>query len=100
LGTVLRSIGQNPTEEELEKIVKELDADGDGTIDFNEFLIMMARKINTLPPEEVLEEAFNLMDADKDGYITAEELKQVLNRAISSANDTGSASLPRRSAGR
>ncbi len=80
--------------------MKELDADGDGTIDFNEFLIMMARKINTLPPEEVLEEAFNLMDADKDGYITAEELKQVLNRAISSANDTGSASLPRRSAGR
>ena len=29
LGTVLRSLGQNPTEEELEQLVNEVDADGE-----------------------------------------------------------------------
>ena len=44
LGTVMRSLGQNPTEAELQDMVNEVDADGNGTIDFPEFLTMMARK--------------------------------------------------------
>jgi Ca2+-binding EF-hand superfamily protein len=34
LGTVMRSLGQNPTEAELQDMVNEVDADGNGTIDF------------------------------------------------------------------
>ena len=45
LGTVMRSLGQNPTEAELTDMVNEVDADGNGTIDFSEFLTMMARKM-------------------------------------------------------
>ena len=41
----MRSLGQNPTEAELQDMVNEIDADGDGTIDFPEFLTMMARKM-------------------------------------------------------
>ena len=36
LGTVMRSLGQNPTEAELQDMVNEVDADGNGTIDFPE----------------------------------------------------------------
>jgi len=43
LGTVMRSLGQNPTEAELQDMINEVDADGNGTIDFPEFLTMMAR---------------------------------------------------------
>lgn len=32
LGTVMRSLGQDPSEEELQKMVDEVDEDGDGTI--------------------------------------------------------------------
>jgi hypothetical protein len=46
LGTVMRSLGQNPTEAELADMINEVDADGNGTIDFPEFLTMMARKMN------------------------------------------------------
>lgn len=43
LGTVMRSLGQNPTEAELQDMINDVDADGNGTIDFPEFLTMMAR---------------------------------------------------------
>ena len=45
LGTVLGLLGQNPTEVELEDLINEVDANGNGTIDFPEFLTMMARKM-------------------------------------------------------
>ncbi|ELV13540.1 Calmodulin [Tupaia chinensis] len=45
LGTIMRSLGQNPTEAELQDMTNEVDADGNGTIDFPEFLTMMARKM-------------------------------------------------------
>ena len=43
LGTVMRSLGQNPTEAELHDMINEVDANGNGTIDFPEFLSLMAR---------------------------------------------------------
>ena len=49
----MRSLGQNPTEAELQDMINEVDADGNGTIDFPEFLTMMARKMkdtSRLPP--------------------------------------------------
>ncbi len=39
----MRSLGQNPTEAELQDMINEVDADGNGTIDFPEFLSLMAR---------------------------------------------------------
>jgi len=34
LGTVVRSLGQSPTEAELKEMIAEVDKDGNGTIDF------------------------------------------------------------------
>ena len=41
---VMRSIGQNPTEDEVLELIMESDLNGDGTIDFKEFINMMRRK--------------------------------------------------------
>uniref|UniRef100_A0A8C9L938 EF-hand domain-containing protein n=1 Tax=Pavo cristatus TaxID=9049 RepID=A0A8C9L938_PAVCR len=57
LGTVMRSLGQNPTEAELQDMINEVDADGNGTIDFPEFLTMMARKMKDTDSEEEIREA-------------------------------------------
>ncbi|WFD06363.1 hypothetical protein MVES1_001708 [Malassezia vespertilionis] len=78
LGTVMRSLGQNPTEAELQDMVNEIDADGDGTIDFPEFLTMMARKMKDTDSEEEIKEAFKVFDKDGNGFISAAELRHVM----------------------
>ena len=78
LGTVMRSLGQNPSEAELTDMINEVDADGNGTIDFPEFLTMMARKMRDTDSEEEIKEAFKVFDRDGNGYISSAELRHVM----------------------
>lgn len=75
LVTVLRALGNNPTEEELETMIREVDEDGNGTIDFGEFLEMMARKLNKIDIEAELLEAFKVFDRDGNGLVSTAELR-------------------------
>ncbi|KAF2534696.1 hypothetical protein F2Q70_00033593 [Brassica cretica] len=88
LGTVMGSLGQNPTEAELQDMINEADADGNDTIDFPEFLNLMWRikkwegyslhtYLNTDSKEE-LKEAFRVFDKDQNGFISAGELRHVM----------------------
>lgn len=45
LATIIQSLNENPTKEEVQDMIGEVDADGSGTIDFEEFLNIMARKM-------------------------------------------------------
>lgn len=45
-------------ENELRDMVNEVDQDGNGTIEFNEFLQMMSKKMKDADGEEELKEAF------------------------------------------
>ena len=62
LGTVMKSLGQNPIEAELQDMINEVDADGNGTIEFPEFLNLMAGKIKDTDSQEELKEAFRVFD--------------------------------------
>jgi len=79
LGTVMRSLGQSPTEKELRDMVSEFDADGNGTIDFPEFLKMMARKMTDTDSEEEVKEAFRVFDKDGSGWISGAEVRHVMS---------------------
>nr|XP_002739903.1 PREDICTED: calmodulin-like [Saccoglossus kowalevskii] len=78
LGTVMRSLGQNPTDSEVQDMVNEVDADGNGTIDFSEFITMMARKMHETDAEEEIRESFRVFDKNGDGYICKAELRHVM----------------------
>ena len=94
LASVLRSLGQNHTEAELQEIISEIDIDDNGSIDFPEFLTMMARKmkennnndeIHTIMARRMKEnnnkdeihEIFKVFDKDGDGFISVPELSHV-----------------------
>ena len=78
LSTMMRSLGQNPSDSELRDMIDEVDADNTGTIDFTEFLTMMARKMKETDSEEEIKEAFKIFDRDGSGFISAAELRQVM----------------------
>jgi hypothetical protein len=58
--------------------VFQIDADGSGTIDFPEFLTMMARKMKDTDSEEEILEAFKVFDKDGNGFISAAELRHIM----------------------
>ncbi|XP_054286889.1 calmodulin-beta-like isoform X1 [Macrosteles quadrilineatus] len=78
LGVVMRSLGQRPSETELRDMVNEVDQDGNGTIEFNEFLQMMSKKMKGAEGEDELREAFRVFDKNNDGLISSTELRHVM----------------------
>ena len=50
LGTAMRSLGVKITEAELQDTIDEVDAYGSGSIDFPQFLSLMARKVGAASP--------------------------------------------------
>jgi len=78
LGNVLRKLGQNPTEAELQDMINEVDKDGTGLLVFPNFLYMMAKKENDEEAEEEIREAFKVFDGDGNGFINRMELRHVM----------------------
>lgn len=60
LGDVMRSLGHHPTLQELKEMIREADIDGDGSIDFNEFLILMEKNKRQLSEDNKLKAAFQV----------------------------------------
>ena len=52
---MLKSLGQVPTEEELEEMLRNADQDGNGEIDFPEFLELMSAQLGSNQPDQEIE---------------------------------------------
>jgi len=78
LGELMKALGENPTKEEVQDMINEVDKDGQGVVKFPEFLTMMATKLDGLVAEDEIREAFCVFDIDGNGYISRSELKAVM----------------------
>merc|ERR1719245_121048 len=76
--TVLKTLGQNISQEETEDMMASVDLNNDGEIDFAEFVQMMENRM--FLPSNTLEyqDAFKFFDKNGDGAIDFNELKDVL----------------------
>ncbi|KAL4238659.1 hypothetical protein ACF0H5_003366 [Mactra antiquata] len=78
LGTVMRSLGQDPSEDELLDIINEIDEDGNGLIEFDEFVTLMSKQFAQEGSEKDIMEAFKVFDPDNLGYILASDLRHIM----------------------
>ena len=87
LEDVMKKLGLNPTKEEVKDMLNELDVDQNGSIDFTEFVTLMAKQSQGKESEEELLEAFKVFDKDGNGNISALELKQVMHNLGENLSD-------------
>ncbi len=59
-------------------MINDVDADGSGSIEFPEFLWMMAQKTSDLAAEDDIRKAFQVFDRDGNGFISREEMRAVM----------------------
>merc|ERR1712224_88308 len=77
LMTAIKALGFEPKKEEIAKMVKEMDKDGDQTVDFEEFCIMMAEKMNQKDGKDEMLKGFKMFDDDNTGKISMKNFKRV-----------------------
>ena len=65
----MRSLGQNPTEAELQDAINEVDVDGSGAVEWEEFCVLIYKKMREKDPDNEIMEAFRVFDAEGTGLI-------------------------------
>ena len=73
----MRSLGQNPTDAEVQDRINEVDVDGSGAMEFPEFCVMMVKKMAESDTENEVREAYRVFDKDRDGFISRAELRMI-----------------------
>ena len=78
LREVLRNIGEKVTDDEINQIIRIADQDGDGEIDYDEFVELRSKLKGD--EKEDLRKAFAVFDQVGNGSISQLELKIVLDK--------------------
>lgn len=83
LGKMLRCMGMEVTDIEVSNIMKALDRNGNGKIEYREFKSFIQeemRRVEECPREQkkAIRLAFRVFDLNEDGFINASELKMAL----------------------
>ncbi|XP_003995756.1 calcineurin subunit B type 2 [Prionailurus viverrinus] len=75
----LPELRQNPL---VQRVIDVFDTDGNGEVDFEEFVVGTSQFSVRGDEEQKLRFAFSIYDMDKDGYISNGELFQVLKMMV------------------
>eukprot|EP01060_Flectonema_neradi_P001383 TRINITY_DN10824_c0_g1_i1.p1 TRINITY_DN10824_c0_g1~~TRINITY_DN10824_c0_g1_i1.p1 ORF type:complete len:156 (+),score=37.33 TRINITY_DN10824_c0_g1_i1:85-552(+) len=80
LRKLMETLRLKPTDEELDAMMREVDSDGSGDIDFNEFVTVMSRRVQADYTPEQLKAAFKVFETDNvpPGYVSTEVLEHAL----------------------
>lgn len=74
LKTIMFSLGYNPTNEEINELIRKYDKDESGSIDVDEFMDLMNNKLKEKEQQEQLIEDFQIFDRDCDGVLSIDDL--------------------------
>lgn len=79
LKDVMAEFGDPPSKEEIDEMILLVDENGDGEIDFEEFLTLMRLRMGESgeDAEQNLRDVFNIFDADGSGFIDQHEMRVI-----------------------
>lgn len=84
----MKTVGQTPTESDMIDLMREIDIDNSGTIDFYEFVIIISHHMSPSETNQEIRHAFHLFDQNQDGIITLDDLKLTFEKRFhNSIND-------------
>ncbi|XP_057953440.1 calcium-dependent protein kinase 8-like [Malania oleifera] len=82
----LQKLGQHISEQDLQILMEAADVDGDGTLNYGEFVAVTVH-LKKMANDEHLHKAFAFFDQNQSGYIEIGELRDALNDDIDSNSE-------------
>lgn len=80
LSELLDTLGIDATPEEVDLMISEIDSDGTGDIDFEEFVAVMSRKVNATYSADQVKQSFKIFEGQcPPGYVKADALMKALS---------------------
>jgi len=79
---IMKNFGYPLTKAEAKQMISEIDDNGDGEIDFEEFVTLMEKQISYVEEtdDELVLRAFKFFDKNHDGKFTNQEFKYLLTQ--------------------
>ncbi|KAL6291827.1 hypothetical protein ACE6H2_009337 [Prunus campanulata] len=80
LGSLLRSLGVKPSHHQLQAVIRKVDTNHNGLVEFSEFVALVKPDLNLVQPQacsysqDQLRNMFRMFDRDGNGYISPAEL--------------------------
>mmetsp|Transcript_30153 Transcript_30153/g.72869 ORF Transcript_30153/g.72869 Transcript_30153/m.72869 type:complete len:160 (+) Transcript_30153:245-724(+) len=87
LRAAMQSLGFDAKNQTIYQMIKDIDKDGTGEIDFDEFLDLMTSRLAGSDTKEDVQKIFELFDDDQTGYISLQNLKRVAHELGENMDD-------------
>ena len=84
---IFKELGMNPTREDVDKMIADVDADGSGEIGFTEFLTMMQSQSSTTDVVKKILGTFDRLDLDPHSILTRLEMSQIIQTMAEKLTD-------------
>merc|ERR1719231_562094 len=77
LKVAMQALGFEPSNDEIAKMMSDIDVDGNATVELEEFIEMLEGKMSDKDPVEEVKKAFKLYDDDNTGKITFRNMQRI-----------------------
>lgn len=81
------SLGFEAKNQAIFQMISDLDADGNGTIDFGEWLTLMTKRVNDKDSRANIAKVFALYDDERTGFISIKNLRRIADELGETVDD-------------
>lgn len=78
LKSALDSLGVEAKNQTIYQMISDLDADGPGNINFEDFLHLMTSRVSDKDSRDNIRKVFNLFDEEKAGFLSIKSLRKII----------------------